>query len=103
MRNHDYCCIKKKDESSKCDCTRSYPVKVWDCVENLGELDDNYIYDFKRSIVVHLLRELNEESREYDEGYDEIDYESMTNEALESHFCLSGFVEDGYMHEVIDD
>ena len=55
----------------------------------------------KRKLALESLKLLIE--RIDDDGYDEIDYESMTNEVLESHFCLSGFVEDGYMHEVIDD
>ena len=99
MVNHDYCCAKKKEESAKCDCTRSYPVKVWDGAEDLGDLSDGYIYDFRRSIVIKAL----EQNDADDDGQPLYCYHNMTNEELEEHFCSSGFVHDAYMHEVIDD
>ena len=105
MRNHDYDCAKKNNEDVECNCSRSYPVKVWDGIEDLGDLSDGYIYDFKRSVVIECLSTLMMEDEDYDENddYAQIFYESMTNEELESHFCMSGFVHDGFMHEVIDD
>jgi hypothetical protein len=41
--------------------TRNLQVKTWDGVECLGELDENYVYDFKRSAVIRMLTELDYE------------------------------------------
>lgn len=80
--------------------TRNRQVKVWDGIEDLGDLDENYVYDFKRSVVIRMLTELDDD---LNYGESPRTYSTMSNEKLEEHFCSAGFVHDDYMNKVIDD
>ena len=58
--------------------------------------------NLKRIEAIKILEDLQADSEDYLEGCIE-DYKSMTNDELESEFCLSGLFAHHYPHDMEND